>query len=135
MDVLTPEQRKFNMSRIRGKDTCPEMAVRSLVRDLNHRYRLHVRALPGCPDLVLVALRKVIFVHGCFWHRHRCKYGRPVPGTRTKFWKAKFAANKARDIKSRRALRKQGWDVLVIWECQTRRPEWLRVRLAKFLSA
>ena len=134
-DVFSRRKRSQIMRAVRSQDTKPEMAVRKLVWRLGARYRLHVRRLPGCPDLVLVALRKTIFVHGCFWHRHGCPDGQSMPATRTKYWRAKFARNKARDVKSRKALRKQGWNVLVIWECQTRRPKWLRDRLAKFLSA
>ena len=121
------------MAPIPAKDTKPEMVVRKLVWRLGCRYRLHVRSMPGCPDLVFRSQRKAIFVNGCFWHRHSCPDGRSMPTTRTRYWKAKFEGNKVRDVKSRNALRKQGWDVLVIWECQTMRPEWLRGRLAEFL--
>ena len=117
-DVLTREQRSFNMSRIRGKDTKPEMVVRKLVHSLGYRYRLHVRALPGCPDLVFPSRQKAIFVHGCFWHRHHCKRGSPKPKTRKGFWEKKLAGNKARDARHRRELRRLGWKVLTIWECQ-----------------
>ena len=132
-DTFTRAERSRIMAAVKGKDTKPEMVVRKLVWRLGARYRLHVQRLPGCPDIVFVSQRKVIFVHGCFWHRHSCPDGRSTPATRTKYWNAKFARNKARDVKSRKALWKQGWDVLVIWECQTRRPEWLRGRLSKFL--
>jgi DNA mismatch endonuclease, patch repair protein len=132
-DVLTPEQRRYCMSRIRCKNTKPEMIVRRLVHALGYRYRLHVRDLPGSPDLVLPSRRKVIFVHGCFWHRHRCKYGRPQPETRRDFWEAKLGRNKERDQQNRRVLRQLGWDVLVVWECQTRRPETLIEPILAFL--
>jgi len=122
------------MSRIRGKDTKPEMIVRRLVHAAGYRYRLHRRDLPGCPDLVFPGRGKVVFVHGCFWHRHRCRYGRPMPSTRKAFWKRKLEANRARDRKNRRALRRQGWDVFVVWECQTKRPDWLLPRLVNFLE-
>jgi len=122
------------MSRIRGKDTKPEMIVRRLVHAAGYRYRLHRRDLPGCPDLVFPGRGKVIFVHGCFWHRHRCRYGRSMPSTRKAFWKRKLEANRARDRKNRRALRRQGWDVFVVWECQTKRPDWLLPRLVNFLE-
>jgi len=134
MDVLTPEERRRNMAAIRGKDTQPEMLLRRLVHSLGYRYRLHVRNLPGCPDIVLPRHRKVILVHGCFWHRHNCRLGRPWPRTRAVFWRNKLEGNKARDVKNRKALRKLGWEVLVVWECQTRRPEWLRGRVSGFLS-
>ncbi|MCK4788840.1 MAG: DNA mismatch endonuclease Vsr [Desulfobacteraceae bacterium] len=119
VDVLTKKQRSFNMSRIRSTDTKPEMVVRKLVHSLGYRYRLHVRALPGCPDIVFASRQKVILVHGCFWHRHRCKSGSPKPKTREGFWKKKLADNKARDARHRRELKQLGWKVLTIWECQT----------------
>jgi DNA mismatch endonuclease (patch repair protein) len=122
------------MSRIRGKDTNPEMEVRRLVYSLGYRYRLHVRDLPGCPDLVFPGRRKVIFVHGCFWHRHSCRKGRSMPATRRAFWKTKFKENRKRDRRFRRALRTQGWDVLVVWGCHLRDPEKLTGRLISFLG-
>lgn len=134
MDVLTPEQRSRNMRAIKGRDTRPELIVRGLVHGLGYRFRLHGHSLPGRPDLVLRRLRVVIFVHGCFWHRHRCRYGRAMPATRPTFWKAKFASNVDRDRRTARTLRHMGWRVLVIWECQTRDADRLRARLAKFLA-
>ena len=133
-DVLTPKQRRYCMSRIRGRDTKPEIVVRKLVHGLGYRYRLHVRDLPGRPDLVFASRRKVILVHGCFWHRHRCRYGQVTPSTRRGFWQAKLEANRKRDARNRRALKRLGWDVLVVWECQTRRPELLIDRLVEFLE-
>jgi DNA mismatch endonuclease (patch repair protein) len=121
------------MSRIQGKDTRPEMIVRKLVFAMGFRYRLHVRGLPGCPDLVFPARMKVILVHGCFWHRHSCGNGRVVPQTRKSFWLNKLLGNKRRDARNRRALRKLGWDVLIVWECQTDRTERLMERLHWFL--
>jgi DNA mismatch endonuclease (patch repair protein) len=135
VDVLTPEQRRLNMSRIRGGDTKPEMIVRRLVHSFGYRYRLHVRALPGSPDLVLSARRKVIFVHGCFWHRHSCRLGRPQPKTRAAFWRTKLRRNVERDRQSRRALGRAGWRTLVIWQCQTRTPDRLQRLLRRFLAA
>jgi len=123
VDVHTSQQRSFNMSRIRGKDTKPELIVRSLVHQLGFRFRLHRKDLPGKPDLVLPRLRKVIFVHGCFWHRHRCRYGRVQPKTNAEFWHAKLMGNVERDRRNRKALRKAGWQVLEVWECWTRDPE------------
>ncbi len=134
VDVLTKRQRKYCMSRIRGKDTKPEMAVRRLVHAMGYRYRLHRRDLPSCPDLVFPRLRKVIFVHGCFWHRHRCRYGQVMPATRQEFWKNKLMGNRQRDAANRSKLRRLGWEVLVVWECQTRKPEKVAARLAKFLE-
>ncbi|MEZ6128025.1 MAG: DNA mismatch endonuclease Vsr [Planctomycetaceae bacterium] len=122
-DVHTSAQRSFNMSRIRGQDTKPEMIVRSLVHQMGFRFRLHRKDLPGKPDLVLPRHRKVIFVHGCFWHRHRCRYGRVQPKTNAEFWRAKLTGNVERDRRNRTALRKTGWQVLEVWECWTRNPE------------
>jgi DNA mismatch endonuclease (patch repair protein) len=122
-DVLTAAQRSFNMSRIRSKDTTPERVVRSLVHGLGFRFRLHVRGLPGRPDLVFPRLRKVIFVHGCFWHLHRCREGQVRPKTNARFWADKRAANRERDRRNIRRLRAAGWQVLVIWECWLKEPE------------
>lgn len=133
-DVLTPEQRRLNMSRIRNKDTRPEMIVRSLVHGMGYRYRLHNAKLPGKPDLTLARHRKVIFVHGCFWHKHRCRYGSVVPKTNAAFWEHKRQGNVDRDRRNIAALRRQGWEVLVIWECWTRDPEKLKLHLAAFLG-
>lgn len=133
-DVLTPEQRRLNMSRIRGRDTRPEMIVRSLAHSMGYRYRLHNPKLPGRPDLTFSRRRKVIFVHGCFWHRHRCRYGRVVPKTNATFWEEKRQGNVERDRRNIAALKRQGWQVLVIWECWTRDVESLRRRLVEFLE-
>jgi len=122
------------MARIRGKDTKPELIVRRLAHAAGYRYRLHRRDLPGCPDLVFPRYRKIIFVHGCFWHRHSCRKGRSTPRTRRRFWKKKFDENRERDRRNRRALRRQGWQVLVVWECQTKDPEKLLQRLHQFLD-
>jgi DNA mismatch endonuclease, patch repair protein len=117
-DVHTKSQRSFNMSRIKGKDTKPELIVRSFVHRLGYRFRLHCKNLPGKPDIVLPRHKKIIFVHGCFWHMHNCKKGRVKPATRTQFWENKRTGNKERDRWNIRALKKLGWDVLVVWECQ-----------------
>ena len=119
MDVLTPEQRHRNMSRIRGRDTKPEMLVRRGLHRQGLRFRLHVKALPGCPDLVFSGRKVVIFINGCFWHGHGCHLCK-VPKTRTEFWTAKIAANVARDIDSVLKLRELGWRVLTVWECALR---------------
>src|SRR4051812_31813701 len=119
-DVHTRAQRSRNMAAIRCKDTRPEMAVRSIAHRLGDRYRLHVRELPGHPDLVFPRLRKVIFVHGCFWHMHACRYGRVTPRTRADFWQTKRAGNVSRDHRTMRKLRREGWRILVVWECQMR---------------
>lgn len=134
VDVLTEGQRRYCMSRIRGKHTGPELVVRRLVHSLGYRYRLHDRTLPGSPDLVFAARGKVIFVHGCFWHRHKCKLGRPVPATRRDFWTTKFLENKQRDRVARQKLRNAKWEVLVIWECQTGDLKKLAPKLVTFLG-
>jgi len=107
------------MAAIRSGDTRPEMAVRSFLHKHGFRFRLHARALPGRPDVVLVRYRTVIFVHGCFWHRHaRCRYAY-VPKSNVAFWRAKFRENQRRDARAQRALKTLGWDVVVVWECRT----------------
>lgn len=134
MDRLTPEQRSALMSRVRGRDTAPEMAVRKLAHAMGFRYRLYAKDLPGHPDLVFPRLRKAIFVHGCFWHAHEgCKLFR-VPSTRQEFWERKFAANCTRDERVLRELEARGWHVLVVWQCETKDPEALRSRIRSFLS-
>jgi DNA mismatch endonuclease (patch repair protein) len=129
LDVHTRAQRSYNMSRIRGVHTAPELRVRKLLHSLGLRYRLHGKGLPGKPDLVFAGPRVVLFVHGCFWHMHRCKYGKPVPTTNQAFWADKRRSNAERDKRNRRALKKDGWRVFEIWECQTRDEERLRATL------
>ena len=133
-DVHTPEQRSLNMSRIRGTDTKPEMRVRSLLHGMGFRYRLHVKDLPGKPDLVFPRAKAVLFVHGCFWHMHRCKYGKPAPATNASFWAEKRRGNRERDKRNRRSLRAEGWQVFEIWECQIKHEETMRAKLASFLA-
>jgi DNA mismatch endonuclease, patch repair protein len=137
-DVLTREQRHLNMSRIRAKDTKPEMLVRRGLHARGYRYRLHHRELAGRPDLVFPCHKAVIFVHGCFWHRHECHLFR-VPKTRRTFWRKKLSGNCNRDRKSFEALRREGWRVLIVWECAlrgTEKMEWdsLLKRMESFLK-
>lgn len=120
-DVLTPEQRQLNMSRIRGKDTKPEMVIRRGLHARGLRYRLHDRSLPGRPDLVFPKYRTAVFIHGCFWHAHGCASSK-LPATRRDFWQTKLAANVARDRKAVDALLAAGWRVLIVWECALRGP-------------
>lgn len=115
-DPLSPLERSIRMSLIRSKDTKPELAVRKAVWAAGFRYRLHGKGLPGKPDLVFPALRTVVFVHGCYWHGHSCQKGR-IPKQNSAFWRDKFAANKARDQKNARSLRRAGWSVVTVWEC------------------
>lgn len=110
------------------------MIVRRLGFAMGYRYRLHVSKLPGSPDLVFVRLRKVIFVHGCFWHRHDCPWGRSFPATRAEFWRAKFAATVRHDEAVLAELRQLGWQTLAVWECETREPESLMAGLQAFLT-
>ncbi len=118
MDTLSPEERSELMSRIRGKDSNPEMKLRRLIHGMGFRYRLHVMNLPGKPDLVFPRRRTVIFMHGCFWHRHDgCKLAR-LPKSKISFWEEKLETNRQRDLLNQELLREQGWHVLVVWECQ-----------------
>ena len=133
-DVLTPQQRSFNMSRIRNRDTRPEMIVRSIVHRLGYRYRLHKKDLPGKPDLVLVRHKKIVDVHGCFFHMHNCRYGRVVPATNADFWKTKRLSNATRDHRNLKALKREGWTVMIVWECETRNLLKLSKRIERFLN-
>lgn len=117
-DTLSPTERSARMARIRGKDMAPEMKLRRLIHGMGYRYRLHVRKLPGTPDLVFPARRAVIFMHGCFWHRHEgCKLAR-LPKSRLDFWVEKLESNRRRDLLHQRQLMEMGWRVLVVWECE-----------------
>jgi len=134
VDRLTQRHRSWNMSRIGGRDTGPERLVRSMVHRLGLRFRLHRRDLPGRPDIVLVRRGTVIFVHGCFWHRHpKCKYAY-TPKSRIDFWLAKFHGNIRRDLATTAALRRMGWRVVVVWECETFAPTKLSRRLKRLLA-
>jgi len=133
MDTLTKERRSWNMSQIRSTDTSPEKTVRSLLHRLNYRFRIHGKKLPGRPDMVLPKYKTVIFVHGCFWHRHpNCKFAY-TPKSRVDFWQKKFAENQLRDKRAKQQLRKLGWRVIVIWECETNQEQKLSRRLMKLL--
>lgn len=121
VDVMTAEKRSALMSRIRGKDTAPELILRQLLWQKGLRYRLHDRKLPGRPDLVFAGRKVAVFVHGCFWHRHEgCPYFR-LPKTRTEFWDAKLQRNSERDLAAIRAIIDLGWRAGVVWECSIRR--------------
>ena len=117
-DVFTPQKRSEVMRAVKSSDTKPELALRKALHALGYRYRLHVKGLPGKPDLVFPRYRTVIFVHGCFWHGHTCKRGRRVPKSNVDYWVEKIARNKARDRKNATALRKLGWRVITLWECK-----------------
>jgi len=132
-DVFTPEKRSWLMSRVKGRDTGPEILVRSFVHRMGFRFRVHQRDLPGHPDIVLPRHRKVIFVHGCFWHGHkRCQRSKR-PTTNMSFWNMKLDGNIERDKLFRRKLRSMGWKVLVVWQCDIRSAEKLFGKLERFL--
>lgn len=124
------------MSSVGTIDTGPELVVRRLVHRLGFRYSLHVKSLPGTPDIVFRSKKKVVFVHGCFWHRHGCRYGRSTPKTRADFWAEKFLRNRRRDLKCAKLLRREGWQILVVWSCQTKVQDLqvLQRRLFDFLT-
>ncbi len=120
-DRISPQQRSWNMSRIRSRDTLPERRLRSALHRAGFRFRLHDHRLPGKPDLVLTKYRAVIMVHGCFWHRHPGCPAAADPKTNTTFWQTKFAANIRRDKKTQAALESLGWTAIIVWECQLKR--------------
>ena len=134
VDHVTPERRSWLMSRVRGENTKPEMVVRSMAHRLGFRFRLHRRELPGRPDLVFPGRKKVIFVHGCFWHRHPGCSKATMPKSNVAMWKEKFARNVARDAEQAAALKRAGWRVLVVWQCETADEPTLEKRLTHFLS-
>ena len=136
MDTLTKEERSARMGLVRSKDTKPELRVRSIVHRAGYRFRLHRRDLPGSPDLVFPSRKKVIFVHGCFWHAHpnpNCKRAR-IPKTRVEFWKDKFSKNRARDAKTLDELRSLGWKALTLWECELTSDAVIEKRVREFLD-
>lgn len=133
-DHQTRQQRSRNMASIRGKDTRPELRVRSALHRLGCRFRLHRRDLPGTPDVVLPKYRTVVFVHGCFWHRHPGCPRSFAPATRSEFWRAKLDRNVVRDAENRRALEAAGWRVVVIWECETRDQDALQRQLGRLVD-
>ena len=135
IDRLSPEDRSAHMRRIRRVDTKPELDVRRTAHRLGYRFRLHRRDLPGTPDLVFSRLKKVIFVHGCFWHQHNCRLGAKQPSTNAAYWLPKLARNVERDKLARRQLEDDGWGVLVIWECQTKMPNLAASLIRNFLGS
>lgn len=134
MDSISPEKRSWVMSRVKGRDTKPEKNVRSLLHRMGYRFRLQRKDLPGKPDIVLPKYRAVIFVHGCYWHRHDCVNGRRLPKSRLDFWLPKLEGNQERDIKNQALLREDGWNVLVIWECMLRDTNILQKSIHYFLE-
>lgn len=135
MDTRTPAQRSKIMSSIGSSHTKPEMRVRRLLYGMGFRYRIHAKELSGRPDIVFRPKKRVIFVNGCFWHLHQnCPANKRIPASRISFWKSKLTQNKARDRKNHRDLRKNGWKVLVIWECRLKNEERLRQTLTAFME-
>lgn len=132
-DTRTKEQRRRIMQAVRGKDTGPEWVVRRLLHKVGYRYRLHRKDLPGKPDLVFPSRRKAIFVHGCFWHAHGCRYGRP-PKSRPEYWLPKLKENKRRDVDRIAELEKMGWQVLTVWQCEIKDTEAVTKRMRAFLD-
>lgn len=132
-DHVTPERRSFIMSSVRSKDTKQELLVRRALHKLGYRYRVHRRDLPGSPDLVFPSRKKVIFVHGCFWHGHGCQWGR-LPKSKLDYWKPKIEANRERDKRNLTALREAGWSVNVVWQCELRNMEATLNRIIGFLE-
>jgi DNA mismatch endonuclease (patch repair protein) len=127
-------ERSEIMRRVRSTDTTPELIVRKLAHSLGFRYRLHKKELPGKPDLVFSGKRKVIFVHGCFWHGHKCKRGNRLPKKNREYWTKKINSNMRRDKCHTEELIKAGWSVLAIWECETKDQDSLRHKIVEFLS-
>jgi DNA mismatch endonuclease (patch repair protein) len=132
MDRLSQERRSWLMSQIRGKDTLPELALRSLIHRMGFRFRLHRKDLPGKPDLVFPSKKKVIFLHGCFWHGHICKK-KKMPKTRITYWNEKIDTNRSRDRRVIRQLGQSGWKALIIWECDLKKMERLKMKVTRFL--
>lgn len=134
-DTFSREKRSQIMSRVRSKDTRPELIVRSMLHRMGYRFRLHRRDLPGTPDIVLPKLRVAIFVNGCFWHGHlRCKRA-SIPSTNTRMWKNKISRNATRDASHRRLLARLGWKVIVLWQCEVRKETVVRANLQSKLNS
>lgn len=133
IDRVSEEKRSYIMSRVGSKDTGPELVVRKLLHGLGYRYSLHRRGLPGSPDVVFQKRKKAVFIHGCFWHGHSCKYGR-LPKSKTKYWEPKIDINRQRDEKNMQELKRLGWKALVVWQCELRNTEDLKARLVSFLG-
>lgn len=134
MDSVSPEKRSWVMAQVKGRNTRPEKAVRSLLHFMGYRFRLHRKDLPGKPDIVLPKHNAVIFVHGCYWHRHDCPNGKRIPKSRLDFWLPKLEGNQERDIQNQSLLREQGWKVFVVWECMLKDEKTLMESLRTFFS-
>lgn len=135
MDSVSPSRRSEIKSRIRSSDTRPEMQVRRLLHRLGYRYVLHRRDLPGVPDLVFPSRRKIVFIHGCFWHQHKGCFDGRIPKSRLSYWEPKLRRNVERDRRNVSKLRHGGWKVMLVWECDAARPDTVHRRLVRFLGA
>ena len=134
MDTITSAQRSSLMSRIRSKNTKPELKVRSILHGLGYRFRLHRKDLPGRPDIVLPRHKKIVLVQGCFWHGHGCVLA-STPKSNQGYWNAKISGNRARDVRNRESLERQGWKILELWECEMRDPVSLEIALKTFMES
>ena len=135
MDRVSISRRSEIISNIHSKDTAPEIAIRRLIHSLGYRYRLHSKALPGKPDLVFAKRKKVIFVHGCFWHMHpNCSKGRP-PKSKLEYWLPKLIENRSRDLRLQRKLSSQKWGVLIVWQCELKDIKKIKYKIVKFLDS
>ena len=135
MDTLTREERSERMRRVKSRDTNPEMKLRRLVWRLGYRYQKNRRDIIGQPDMAFIGRKRVIFLHGCFWHRHNCPLGQRSPKSRTAFWGQKFRKNIRRDARVMKELKAADWGALVIWECELRDPAKVERRIRRFLDA
>ena len=133
-DTVSKEQRSANMSAVRSRNTGPEIRVRQIAHGLGYRFRLHRRELPGKPDIAFPGRQKVVFVHGCFWHQHKGCPRASIPESNSEFWRNKLSRNMVRDAKQVAAIKKSGWRVLVVWECETKNERRLAARLRRFLG-
>ncbi|WP_352996566.1 very short patch repair endonuclease [Mesorhizobium sp. M1273] len=132
-DPLSPERRGALMARVKQRNTKPEMTIRQLLHSRGWRYRIHVKNLPGTPDIVFPRRKVAIFVHGCFWHGHSCKLG-SLPKTRSEFWSQKIVGNRQRDDRKRDELQQSGWQVLIVWQCELADQSSMLQRIESFLS-
>jgi DNA mismatch endonuclease, patch repair protein len=133
MDHLSPKRRSWLMAQVKGRNTAPELVVRRMLHALGYRYRLHRKDLPGNPDIVFGPRKKAVFIHGCFWHGHRCRRGK-LPKSNASFWKVKIKKNKLRDRRNIRRLRAAGWGALTVWQCQLKDVPKVRKRIIDFLG-
>ncbi|MBU0680140.1 MAG: DNA mismatch endonuclease Vsr [Proteobacteria bacterium] len=134
MDKVTPEVRSKIMRKVHSKDTTPEKIVRSLAHRLGYRFRLHQKELPGKPDLTFPRMKKVVFVHGCFWHGHSCKAGQNRPKSNTEYWEKKLTRTQTRDSNNLKDLRGLEWQTIIIWECETKNIKLLTEKIKQFLG-